>query len=97
MNDVVLSQAANMNDTYVANPKYVISLELTALKQVENERFVKHLGIHFGHKLRWDVHIPKICSKLSKVVSMLRRLMESLPSQYLRPCNVSFSPVFCYM
>ena len=40
---------------------------------------VKFLGIHIDEKMKWDTHISKKCSQISKTLSVITRLKNFLP------------------
>lgn len=46
------------------------------------EDHVKFLGIVLDSKLSWNQHVDKLATRLSRIVFLLRRLVNLVPSQY---------------
>lgn len=51
---------------------------------------VKLLGFTIDSLLKWDDHIDSLCTKLSRVIYLLRKLKSELPGQYLRAAYFAF-------
>ena len=42
-------------------------------KELEHVQFIKYLGVHITHDLRWDKHVDYVTSKATNVLNFLRR------------------------
>lgn len=52
--------------------------------------YVKFLGVYLDEKLCWGPHVKYISGKLSRVIYLLRRLMDNVPEMYVRISYFSF-------
>jgi len=55
-----------------------------------NVGHVKLLGIVLDSKLNWNPHITNVCSRLSRVVCLLRHLRNIVPKIYLKSAYFAF-------
>ena len=62
---------------------------------IEEKRVTKFLGIEIDNKLTWKDHIQYIASKVSKSVSILRRVRYSFPQRILRMIYMSL--IYSYL
>jgi len=51
---------------------------------------VKLLGITLDSKLNWSAHIDSVCSRLSRVLYLLRNLKKCIPMSYLKVAYFAF-------
>lgn len=56
----------------------------------DNPTYVKFLGVYLDNKLSWAQHIEYISVKLSRVIYLLRQLMNCVPEKYVRTSYFSF-------
>jgi hypothetical protein len=64
---------------------------VVGLRQVsEGARNARLLGITLDQRLTWIPHIENVCSKLSRVIYLLRNLKDLVPKHYLRMCYFAF-------
>lgn len=62
-----------------------------ALREISNEvDSIKILGVNLDCKLTWSVHIDVICKKLSRLIFLLRNLIDVVPVNYVRSAYFSF-------
>jgi len=57
----------------------------------------KLLGVVLDSTLNWELHIQNVCTRLSRVVCLLRHLRNLLPNNILRNSYFAFFIVFCCM
>lgn len=64
------------NNAFILNKQKTQHL-IFSLRECDNEySSVKLLGFHLDFKLNWNDHILQICKKLSRVIFVLRRLVQ---------------------
>ena len=51
--------------------------------RLENVEHCKYLGLTFDHKMKWDIHINHICSKVSKYIGLFYRIRDFLSADHL--------------
>lgn len=56
----------------------------------EDPTYVKFLGVNLDDKLSWGQHVKYISGKLSRVIYLLRRLVDCVPTKYVRVSYFSF-------
>lgn len=56
----------------------------------ENVGSVKLLGMDLDSKLNWKNHITSVCSRLSRIIFLLRNLRECVPVTYVRTAYIAF-------
>ncbi|KAG8327444.1 hypothetical protein J6590_108236 [Homalodisca vitripennis] len=68
-----------------------------SLGHIESITEIKILGIIVDNKLTWTPQIESMCTKLAKVIYLLKSLSSMLPLQYLRIVYFAFfHSVICY-
>ena len=80
---------SNHNDSL---PENCIRLHDQPLGMVEN---IKFLGVQIDHKLKFNLHIDYICSKISKSIGILFRLRDFVPKQCLK--SIYFALIHPYI
>ena len=66
-------------------------------KRIDQRNTVKYLGIYLDSKLKWNIHIDEMCTKISKVVSFLARLRHFISESNLKIVyNSIILPLFDY-
>lgn len=69
---------------FLLNPAKTQSV-IFSLRQMENdEKNVKLLGIVLDTKLTWSSHIDQVCSRLSRILYLLRNLKFCVPPDYVK-------------
>lgn len=74
----------NIIEFYTKNSKIQSSLYLTLNKKsITQVTQTKFLGLTIDHKLTWSAHIKNICSKLSAICFVLRKLKYTVSTSVL--------------
>ena len=59
-----------------------ITLEING-KAINGTNFVKFLGVYIDEKMKWNEHISRKCSQISKAIGIMSKLKNMLPKQTL--------------
>ena len=89
--ELIMESAENWfsNNAFILNKQKTQHL-IFSLRECDNEySSVKLLGFHLDFKLNWNDHILQICKKLSRVIFVLRRLVQCVSISVLK--NVYFA------
>ena len=62
-----------------------ISLSGQPVARTSNHRF---LGVFINDKLKFDIHINKLCSKVSKSNGIMRRISHLVPLKFYKMCII---------
>ena len=57
------------------------TLEGTLLENVES---IKYLGVTITNDLKWNTHIPNVCTKANRTLGFLRRNLYSCPPELIK-------------
>jgi len=64
---------------------------------VKRVRTTKYLGVHLDENLKWNEHIDKLCSKVNRSISGLKKTRDYVPLYVLNTIYKSLiQPVFDY-
>lgn len=63
---------------------------LLSLRQESENCNVKFLGIYVDKRLTWEPHVDSLCTRLSRVIYLLRRLKFLVPSAFLKNAYYAF-------
>lgn len=84
------SNGFSINDAKTQN--ILFSLRQYPSSDISNEfsSCVKFLGIFIDNNLTWNPHIEYICKRLSRVIFLLRRLVNCVPNNYIISAYYAF-------
>lgn len=51
---------------------------------------IKFLGLYMDSKLSWEPHLKYICTRLSRVIYLLRKLKDCVPDNYVKSAYFAF-------
>jgi len=71
-----------------------ISLQIDN-SNIQEDEFVKFLGLYLDKNLNWSVHLDELTKKLRSSIFLLRQLSQCLPLKLLR--NVYYATFFSHM